>query len=103
MDMAKHTVQISTFLKDIVPDFIQNRHNDIHSLSTALQNRDFSTIRNIGHRMKGSSGSYGFKELSEIGSNLESCAEKNNLEDATLEFSKMKKYLEELEIIYVEL
>ena len=102
MLMVKQIIEIQLFLKEIVPGFLESRHNDLPVLDLALKNKDHQTIRHLGHKMKGSSGSYGFVTLSDIGSNLESAAEKLDFTKIENEIKKMKEYLSSIEIKYVE-
>jgi PAS domain S-box-containing protein len=54
--------------------FLQNRLEDIHLLSAALERSDFETIHTIGHRIKGLAGSYGLTEIGAVGASLEQAA-----------------------------
>ena len=100
--MGKQIIEIQSFLKEIVPGFIESRTKDLPQLESALFNKDHQTIQSIGHKMKGSSGSYGFKALSEIGKNLEDAGESKDFTAAKNAISKMKEYLISREIKYVE-
>ncbi len=48
-------------------------------LKAALESADFTTVSNLGHKMKGSSASYGFKEASELSRQLEDAAKQKKL------------------------
>jgi len=67
-------VQVDPEIEDIVPIFLQNRRDDVESLSKALEDGDFETIRLLGHSMKGSGGGYGFDAITDIGQSLEQAA-----------------------------
>ncbi len=68
------TVHIGADLQDIVPTFLANRRNDLHTIRTALAEKDFDAIGILGHRMKGDGGGYGFQAISEIGGAMEMAA-----------------------------
>ena len=70
----KIIVNIDPDLEDLIPTFLQNRHNDIDSMRTALTEDNFDTIRIIGHSMKGAGGGYGFDPITEIGGEIEHAA-----------------------------
>ena len=70
----KIIVKIDPDLEDLIPTFLQNRHNDIDSMRTALTEDIFDTIRIIGHSMKGAGGGYGFDPITEIGGEIEEAA-----------------------------
>ena len=71
--------QLRESLRELIPDYLANRRNDLVTLATALENRDFRRAKIIGHGMKGSGGGYGFPAITEIGRILEKSA---NEEDA---------------------
>lgn len=90
MNQGKLIIQIDTDLKDIVPEFMAIRTKDVTLLKSYIVNQDFDHIIKVGHRIKGSSASYGFLEMSEIGRQLEYAGK---IKDLNL----IKKYVESLE------
>ncbi|KER09926.1 MAG: hypothetical protein HY22_08480 [[Candidatus Thermochlorobacteriaceae] bacterium GBChlB] len=67
----KITVVIDKELRDLVPDFLQRRIDDVETIKSALTSGDFRTIETLGHNMKGSGAGYGFREISRIGAEIE--------------------------------
>ncbi len=67
-------VAVDPDLQDLVPGFLENRRKDAAALDRAAQAKDLSTVRLLGHRMKGDGGGYGFHEISKIGDALEQAA-----------------------------
>ena len=65
------TVYIDPDLEDIIPTFLANRQKDLQTLRTAMTEKDFETIRILGHRMRGDGGGYGFNAISDIGGVME--------------------------------
>ena len=59
----RNTARPDIQLQDLIPEFIQNRHNEIPQLESYLQTRDFDSIRRLGHTLKGICASYGFNYL----------------------------------------
>uniref|UniRef100_A0A7C4Y6M7 Response regulator n=1 Tax=candidate division WOR-3 bacterium TaxID=2052148 RepID=A0A7C4Y6M7_UNCW3 len=94
----KIIVYIDPEIKDLVPDFLKNRGEDLKSLYIALEKEDYENIQKIGHKMKGSGGSYGFDGLTEIGGSLEQAAKEKKIEDIKIWIDKLSFYLENLEI-----
>jgi HPt (histidine-containing phosphotransfer) domain-containing protein len=47
---------------------------DLNRLWTAIAAADYTTLSRLSHQMKGSGSSFGFDEVSEIGSALEHAA-----------------------------
>jgi CheY-like chemotaxis protein len=64
-------VIIDDDLRDLIPGYIEKRHSEINELRVALKDDNFSLLRGIGHKLRGSAGSYGFSELSLIGKTIE--------------------------------
>ncbi len=80
MDILNSTapvkVKVNIDLIDLIPQFVTNRKNEILKLKLALEDKNFEELRRAGHTLKGVCGSYGFKELGELGRELEECASK---------------------------
>ena len=64
-------VKIDADLKEIIPEFLKNRRQDIASIEAGLKEKNYEAIRVLGHSMKGSGASYGFHFISEIGKAIE--------------------------------
>ena len=67
-------VEIDPEIADLVPGYLANRRADLPLLRDALAAADFETLATLGHRMKGSGGAYGFKQITAIGGALEKAA-----------------------------
>ncbi|ADO76217.1 Hpt domain-containing protein [Halanaerobium praevalens] len=100
--MAQNKVYIDSDLEFLIPQYLENREEDITELEKLLKKSEFNQIRIIGHSLKGSGGGYGFDYLTELGSQIEKEAELKNEKILQEIIFKLKKYLNNLEIIYVE-
>lgn len=100
--MAKNKVYIDQDLEFLIPQFLENREEDIKKLEKLIEESDFEQIRIIGHSMKGSGGGYGFDYLTEIGSQIEKNAELKNKEKIKSSITELKDYLKNIEIVYEE-
>ena len=98
--MKDKKIKIDKDLKPIIPQFLENRKNDIHKISNYLEENNYEEIEVIGHSMKGSGGGYGFEEITEIGKEIENAAKAKNSKKIMKEVDNLKLYLEEIEIIY---
>jgi HPt (histidine-containing phosphotransfer) domain-containing protein len=87
-------------LADLIPGFIENRRHDISSLTAALEQGDYEAIRVLGHGMKGFGKSYGFAEITEIGSRLEQAAKERAAETITRDVEELATYLERVQVVY---
>jgi HPt (histidine-containing phosphotransfer) domain-containing protein len=93
-------VHVDRDIADIVPGFLDNRRKDTASITEAVTNGDFETVRILGHSMKGSGGSYGFDAITDIGSRMEQAAlakHANEIESLTAELSA---YLDDVKVVY---
>jgi HPt (histidine-containing phosphotransfer) domain-containing protein len=58
-------------------------------------------IKGIGHRMKGSGGSFGFDEISAIGEELELAAQVPDVEGIKSAVVRLERYLALVSVAYV--
>lgn len=58
----------------LLPRYITARRNDITVMNAALQRGDAAVIQTLGHNMKGSGGSYGLIQVTQLGDDLEMAA-----------------------------
>ena len=59
-------------------NYIRRRQEDILSCEIALKSCDFKTIEVIGHQMKGNGLSFGYSNIADLGSEMESAARQKN-------------------------
>ena len=69
--MERTVITVSEDVIDLVPGFLERRETDIRELREELKRGDLAAIAFRAHAMKGSSGSYGFDQLSELAARLE--------------------------------
>jgi len=93
-------ITIDPDLQDLIPGFLQNRHNDIRTLHAAVASGDFGTVRTLGHRMRGDGGGYGFHMISEIGQALEKAATDKNADEIRACVGELENYLGRVEVVY---
>ncbi len=97
---AKILVQIQQDLEAIVPGFLANRRRDVVTIEACLKQGDLTTIRLLGHRMKGDGGGYGFDQISTIGDRLEQAVLAQDLAAVTAQCSQLKDFLARVEVVY---
>lgn len=68
----------STWITDRIPAYLDGRRADLEALHRALQENDLAGIQDIAHKMKGTGASYGFGEITEIGSRMEAAVKAAN-------------------------
>jgi HPt (histidine-containing phosphotransfer) domain-containing protein len=76
---------ISTLIKgdpsfaDLVEEFVAGLPERLTAMESALEEPDFQRAKVLAHQLKGSGGGYGFPDLTDIASKLESEAIERNL------------------------
>ncbi|MGH1344961.1 MAG: Hpt domain-containing response regulator [Nannocystales bacterium] len=72
--VVQRPLDVSSEVRSLLPSFFSARQEDYSRMRAALSEREFDEIGRLGHRLKGSGGSFGFPELSTIGELLETAA-----------------------------
>lgn len=88
-----------SFVKPLLPAYMERRRNDVEQIVEALANGDFELIRLRGHNMFGSGGAYGLERISEIGADIEKAAKKRDPEQVMKDVETLRDFLRRLEII----
>ncbi len=94
-------VQVDSELKEILPTFLKNRNTDCVKLSELLANKDFESLKKLGHKVSGSSGGYGFSELGDIAKKIEISASSQNEEEIKNLVDQFINYVQSVEVEYV--
>lgn len=94
------TIHADPDLKELIPEFLRNRHNDIMVIHDAVIQCNFETVRILGHSMKGSGGGYGFDTISDIGLAIEQAAKNKDPEEIKKQTTKLAIYLDNIDVVY---
>ncbi len=92
-------VYVDPDLRDIVPNFVENRHKDLPKLRGAIDAADFETVRTLGHNMKGAGAGYGFSRISELGASLEHAGKNADAAEAGRLIDLLEDYLARLQVV----
>ncbi len=68
-------LDVNEEFRELVPEFVSEARSDVQSLLEALDEEDGKTIADKAHKLKGSSGFYGFDELVEWMKEIEEAVE----------------------------
>lgn len=93
-------VYIDPELKELIPQFLNHRQQDVNALVIALEANDADTIRSIGHDLRGVGGAYGFSYIQESGESIEACGKAGRLDEVHEYVYGLSDYLSRIEIIY---
>jgi HPt (histidine-containing phosphotransfer) domain-containing protein len=94
-------VEVDKELEDVFPRYLRNREDDMMKIQTAVEKKDFDTLRQIGHKLAGNASGYGLLDLGEMARNLERSAEGRRYDECRNLYSQMKAYLADLELKFV--
>jgi HPt (histidine-containing phosphotransfer) domain-containing protein len=98
---ARILVEVDQELKPVVPQYLEKRLQDCTDIERLLVSGGMEYIQIMGHRMKGSGGSFGFDEISAIGEDLESAALTTDAERIRSVADRLEKYLKRVSVAYI--
>lgn len=97
----KNVVEVDEDLKDLIPQFLENRKNDLEALNNLISKQDLTAIAQLAHKIKGAAGGYGFSELSQYAARIESFAKSNQMDSIKDLYPEVKEHFTNVEIEYV--
>ncbi|MCF8144902.1 MAG: Hpt domain-containing protein [Deltaproteobacteria bacterium] len=102
METERIVVHADPDLADDIPWYMGQVREYIEAIGAALEKDDFETIRDAGHRMKGSGETFGFDAVSEIGKSIEMAAKELNTGDIKNQVQNLSEYIDRVEVVYEE-
>ena len=93
-------VQVDAEIEDIIPVFLEEMLENITAIKEAVEQSDYEAIHLLGHRSKGTAGSYGFDAIVEISRSVELAAKAQNLEEVRNLADQLGNYLEHIEVVF---
>lgn len=99
----KVIVYVDSDLEELVPEFIENRYEDIEKINAWLDSNEIGEIQRLGHSMKGSGGGYGFHELTNLGGELEQAAMRGDKDEIDDLNKKLAQYLKVVKVVYQDM
>lgn len=94
------TVIIEEALRRLIPQYLDNVHQDLRLIAEAVGGQDFETIRLRSHSLKGSGGGYGFQRITEVGLEMEEGAKNKDPQAINKGLAKIHAYLDNIIITY---
>ncbi len=93
-------VVVDAELKDLIPGFLQRRHEELNRLPELLAQADWRAMRLLGHSLKGNAGGYGFTGLGQIGRQIEMAAIEMDVDKVAQASQCYQRYLDKVVITY---
>jgi HPt (histidine-containing phosphotransfer) domain-containing protein len=94
-------IDIDQELAPVVPEYLENRRLDCLLIERLLAENNLAEIKLLAHRMKGSGGSYGFDEISEIGEMLECVTLVSDADGIRSAIAQLRQYLSRVSVTYI--
>jgi len=92
-------VQIPAKIQKMIPQYLQSQRETLTLLLVALEQKDYRTVQELGHQMKGTGGSLGFDTISNIGQALEKAAKAKDINAIRQWRQALASYLDRIEIV----
>lgn len=89
-------------LEDLMERFFASSNQDLVKMRATLEREDYESLARLGHTAKGTGFGYGFKQMGEIGQNLERAAREKNRADCAEQVQQMEHYLANVEVHFVK-
>jgi CheY-like chemotaxis protein/HPt (histidine-containing phosphotransfer) domain-containing protein len=98
--LERNVVRIDADLSDLVPNFLEHKRDDVQKIAAAIEAGDYETLSQVGHKMKGEGGSYGFDAITMMGGALEEAAKIKDQAAVRHWASELTAFLETVEVVY---
>jgi PAS domain S-box-containing protein len=95
-----YTFKIDPGLRELIPDYIEKRRGELREFKAMLENSDFTPMEKLGHKLRGSAGSYGFPMLSEAGKEIEEGARDKDVQRVKKAISYYETVMSRMKIRY---
>ena len=94
----KIRLKVEPVLKELMPDFLENRQRDLERMRRALRAGDLAAIGDVGQNIRCFSRVYGFDELTALGEEIRCAADEcSTLRIVHLQ-GQLADYLSRLEV-----
>ncbi len=94
-------MRVEDGLEDVVPAYLAKRRADVARFRDALSAGDFTKIRNLAHKMKGTGTAYGFPYLTELAAKIEESAVECEASAAGDSIQKFESYVSRVVLEYI--
>ncbi|MBF0299245.1 MAG: Hpt domain-containing protein [Oligoflexia bacterium] len=97
MFKRKIKIVVDQDIRDLLPQYLNNRKNDFVSIQYAIDSADSVAIEKIVHKIKGNAESYGLSELGKLAIEIEKNAKKKDMVAVGHYLKKMQEYVDSIE------
>jgi HPt (histidine-containing phosphotransfer) domain-containing protein len=91
-------VKVDPMFESIVPEFLENRREEVSRLEAALSREDYGELAALAHVLKGVGGSLGFDDITRLGREVEkACKSRDGVRVGEC-VRDLKVYLDEVQV-----
>lgn len=92
-------VEADPDLLDLTQDFVVHKRDDVKTILSTLERRDYETVGRLGHTLKGEGGSFGMDPITQIGSAMEQAAKQKDEAAVRKLVQSLSDYLGRVEVV----
>jgi PAS domain S-box-containing protein len=96
--LAAIVIKMPPGLEEIGPEYLAHRRAELPGMMELLQSSDFKTLAVLGHDLKGTGASYGFPDLTRLGSAIEHSAHEADMGALGVQLAELGEYLGQIEL-----
>jgi HPt (histidine-containing phosphotransfer) domain-containing protein len=93
-------VRVDPEIRELIPDFLENRKQEALSMKTFSEQKDFTAIHKAAHTFRGASGNYGFDALAQAGAALEAAAQDADADKIKSLLKDIQDLLNRIKVVY---
>lgn len=94
--------QVDTVLRDLIPDFLENRRNDIKKIRLWIGEDRVTDLARLLHQMKGSGGMYGFQPITDMSREMEELLKTAGTRALAPVLDRLDTYVNRVQVEYVD-
>jgi HPt (histidine-containing phosphotransfer) domain-containing protein len=84
--------------RKLLERYLRRKQQDLLKLERAIEERNFTTVRRIGHNLAGSGAAYGLMRVSTIGREIEAASDTHSAADIKAVVAKLRDYISRISL-----
>jgi len=99
MNNDHYKVAVARDIADLIPRYMSNRHKELEALREGLATGDFEQLRQLGHRMQGCGGAFGFSDITTLGEEIANSARGADSSRLAALIGSYREYLAKIHVV----
>jgi PAS domain S-box-containing protein len=92
-------VRADARLRAVIPKYLKSRRGDVEKILAAIEKQDFERVRELGHKMSGTGGGYGFPRITELGAAIEIAAKAKDSALLKRRAGELSRFLDQVDVV----